>query len=65
MTSGLKPIGHDLFRELEIMLAMAPRNNPLLRLVSGDSQVSRSQKTSILVPAGRWRHGSACGSLTC
>ena len=37
MNSGLKPIGHDLFRELEIMLAMAPRNNPLLRLISGDS----------------------------
>ena len=37
MTSGIKPIGHDLFRELEIMLAMAPRDNPLLRLVSGDS----------------------------
>ena len=37
MTSGLKPIGHDLFRELEIMLAMAPRDNPVLRLVSGNS----------------------------
>ena len=37
MASGVTPIGHDLFRELEIMLAMAPRDNPLLRLVSGDS----------------------------
>ena len=37
MASGLKPIGHDLFHELEIMLAMAPRDNPLLRLVSGDT----------------------------
>ena len=31
------PIGHDLFRELEIMLALAPRDNPSLRLVSGNS----------------------------
>ena len=37
MASGITPLGHDLFRELEIMLAMAPRDNPLLRLVSGDS----------------------------
>ena len=35
MASGGTPIGHDLFRELEIMLAMAPRDNRLLRLVSG------------------------------
>jgi hypothetical protein len=37
MASGVIPLGHDLFRELEIMLAKAPRDNPLLRLVSGDS----------------------------
>ncbi len=37
MTSGATPIGHELFRELEIMLAMAPRDSPLLRLVSGDT----------------------------
>jgi hypothetical protein len=29
------PLGHDLFRELEIMLAKAPVEHPLLRLVSG------------------------------
>jgi hypothetical protein len=28
------PIGHDLFRELEIMLAKTPQEHPLLRLVS-------------------------------
>jgi hypothetical protein len=37
MASGGTPIAHDLFRELEIMLAMAPRDNRVLRLVSGDS----------------------------
>jgi hypothetical protein len=29
------PIGHDLFRELEIMLAKAPLEHPVLRLISG------------------------------
>jgi hypothetical protein len=29
------PLGHDLFRELEIMLAKAPLEHPLLRLISG------------------------------
>ncbi|WP_028061001.1 phospholipase D-like domain-containing protein [Candidatus Solirubrobacter pratensis] len=29
------PIGHDLFRELEIMLAKAPLDHPVLRLITG------------------------------
>jgi len=37
MSHGILPLGHDLFRELEIMLALAPRDNPVLRLVSGNS----------------------------
>ncbi len=31
------PIGDDLFRELEIMLAKAPLEHPLLRLIAGSS----------------------------
>jgi hypothetical protein len=30
---GVMPIGHDLFRELEIMLAKAPLEHPVLRLI--------------------------------
>ncbi|HEY5196513.1 MAG TPA: hypothetical protein VIJ51_05750 [Solirubrobacteraceae bacterium] len=29
------PIGHDLFRELEIMLAKAPLEHPILKLIAG------------------------------
>ena len=35
MGVAVMPIGHDLFRELEIMLAKAPLEHPLLRVVSG------------------------------
>ena len=45
MGSGIPPLGHDLFRELEIMLAMAPPDNPVLRLIWGISQPSRSRAT--------------------
>ena len=37
MSHGTLPPGHDLFRELEIMLALAPRDDPVLRLISGSS----------------------------
>ncbi|HEX3959491.1 MAG TPA: hypothetical protein VHZ03_23145 [Trebonia sp.] len=37
LVPGAVPIGHDLFRELEIMLAMAPPGHPLPHLVSGQS----------------------------
>ena len=32
---AVMPIGQDLFRELEIMLAKAPLENPVLRLIAG------------------------------
>ena len=35
MGPTVMPIGHDLFRELEIMLAKVPLGHPVLRLVSG------------------------------
>jgi len=37
MSHGTLPLGHDLFRELEIMLTLAPRDNPVLHLVSGNA----------------------------
>jgi hypothetical protein len=35
MGPAVMPIGHDLFRELEIMLAKAPLEHPILRLIAG------------------------------
>jgi hypothetical protein len=35
MGPTVMPIGHDLFRELEIMLAKAPLDHPVLRLIMG------------------------------
>lgn len=35
MSPTVMPIGHDLFRELEIMLAKAPLEHPILRLIMG------------------------------
>ena len=60
MGPTVMPIGHDLFRELEIMLAKAPLGHPLLRLVSGDQQAKPpTTNTSIAARTGRWRPASA------
>jgi len=62
MGPAVMPIGHDLFRELEIMLAKAPLEHPILRLIAGGPTGELPPDgCAANTPAfhGHWRHASA------